>query len=105
MQDFEFYPHTVQIYRGGTLDPVTGKEIETLVYEGPCYLNKGQTWFRGTRYSVENTVKLDNMQVQVMKGDTVIVTLENGTTYKATVKQAYPVKDDDFGGQDLEVYQ
>lgn len=105
MVDFEFYPHTCILYRGATVDPVTGIETPNPYYEGRCYLTKGQTWFRGNRYSVESSVMLDNSELQVMKGDVVEVTLENGTIFKATVKQAYPIEDSDFGGQDLEVYQ
>jgi hypothetical protein len=105
MNDFDFYPHTCVIYRGATVDPVTGIETPNPYYEGRCYLTKDQTWFRGNRYSVESSVMLDNSELQVMKGDVVEVTLENGTIFKATAKQAYPIKDSDFGGQDLEVYQ
>lgn len=105
MVDFEFYPHTFILYRGAELDPVTGKEKPIAIHSGRCYLTKGETWFRGDRYSVENTVKLDDMNLVVLRGDVVEVTLENGSIFKATVKQAYPIEDEDFGGQDLEVYQ
>lgn len=105
MENFEFYPHTCVLYRGVTIDSTTGKETPNEYYRGRCYLTKGQTWFRGNRYSVENTVMLDNSELVVLKGDMIEVTLENGSVYKATVKQAYPIKDGEFGGQDLEVYQ
>lgn len=105
MVNFEFYPHTCVLYRGTEMNPVTGKERPISYYKGRCYLTKGQTWFRGNRYSVENSVMLDNSDLEVRNGDVVEVTLENGTIFKATVKQAYPIEDSDFGGQDLEVYQ
>lgn len=105
MENFEFYPHTCVLYRAATIDKVTGKETSNEYYRGRCYLTKGYTRFRGDRYSVENTVMLDNSELVVNKGDTVEVTLENGSIYKATVKQAYPIEDSEFGGQDIEVYQ
>jgi hypothetical protein len=105
MKGFEFYPHECVLYRGTTIDDNTGKEKPNEYYRGKCYLSKGNTWFRGNMYSNEYSVMLEDSELIVNKGDMVKVTLENGTIYEATVKQAYPIKDSDFGGQDLEVYQ
>lgn len=105
MSDFDFYPHICVISRGSTLNPVTGKETPNIIYEGRCYLSRSGAGFRGNVYSENDTVMLDNAEVIIKKGDTIEVTLENGSTIKATVKQAYPIEDEDFGGQDLEIYQ
>lgn len=103
--NMNFYPHTCIISRGSILNPVTGKETPNIIYEGHCYLSRGNAGFRGNLYSGDTMVMLDDTQVVIHPGDAIIVTLENGSIYKATVRQAYPIEDEDFGGQDLEVYQ
>ena len=103
--DFEFYPHSCKIFRGETIDPVTGLSSPNEIYTGKCYLQQGNTSLRGGWYQGEDTVMLDNSEVVILPGDSIEVTLENGIIYKAIVKQPYPVEDDVFGGQDLKLYQ
>ena len=105
MKDFIFYPHTCLISRGTALHPVTGKAVPNIIYEGRCYLSQGTAGIRGNVYNGDSTVMIDNTDVLISKGDAIEITLENGSIFKATVRQAYPIEDEDFGGQDLEVYQ
>lgn len=105
VEDFDFYPHTCIIYRGVESDPVTGAEQPKKIYSGKCYLQQGSTMMKGQWLQGEDTVLLDDSTLVVNTGDSIEVTLENGSIYKAIVKQAYPIEDKDFGGQDLKLYQ
>lgn len=105
MVDFDFYPHTCVIYRGVTIHPTTGVETPVELYSGKCYLQQGNTSLKGDWLQGEDTVMLDNADIIIKSGDSIEVTLENGSVFKAKIKQAYPLKDDDFGGQDLKLYQ
>lgn len=105
MVDFDFYPHTCVIYRGAETDPVTGLEVPKELYRGKCYLQQGSTSMKGDWLQGQDTVMMDNIDTIIKTGDSIEVTLENGSIYKAIIKQAYPVKDSDFGGQNLELYQ
>lgn len=105
VDDFKFYPHTCKIFRGETLDATTGAPVPNEIYAGDCYLQQGNTTLKGEWYQGEDMVMLDKSDVVIMKGDSIEVTLENGSVYKANVKQAYPVEDNDFGGQNLKLCQ
>lgn len=103
---FEFYPHFCNIYRGTTVDEVTGEETHELLYEClKCYLQEGITNIRYGLLWGEDILHLADHTLVIYPGDFVEVQLENGTVYRAKVKQAYPIKDPDFGGQDLKLYQ
>lgn len=105
VDDFEFYPHSCIIFRGVDEDPVTGLETPKEIYRGKCYLQQGTTSMRGDWLQGQDTVMMDDMSIVIKSGDNIEVTMENGSIYKAIIKQAYPVKDSDFGGQNLLLYQ
>lgn len=102
---FDFYPHTCVIYRGSYTDPETGVERPRKLYSGNCYLQQGSTSMKGDWLQGQDTVMLEEMGTVIKTGDSIEVTLENGSIYKAIIKQAYPIEDSDFGGQNLELYQ
>lgn len=105
MVDFNFYPHSCVIYRSAERDTTTGETIPIEIYRGRCYLQQGSTNLKGEWLQGENTVKLDSLEVPIKTGDKIEITLENGLRYVAIVKQSYPIKDEELGGQDLKLYQ
>lgn len=105
VDDFEFYPHTCVIYRGSTENYCTGKSTPNEIFRGECYLQEGNTRLQGDWLQGEDRVFISDKDIVIMEGDRIEVTLENNSVYSGIVKQAYPVNDDDFGGQDLKVFK
>lgn len=103
---FNFYPHSCDIYRGETTDPVTGKQTPTIVYSGmECFVEEGYAHFLGDKMQGTDSVHLADSEAVILPGDVIDITLENGTHYNAKIKQAYPIEDDDIGGQELKLYE
>lgn len=102
---FEFYPHTCVITRCVGVDSVTGNKTVKTVYDGRCYLTQGNTGFRENQYSTEDVLMLPDSSVVINEGDKVVLRYENGSTFEASVKQAYPIEDCEFGGQDLKLHK
>lgn len=105
-EQFDFYPHRCTIYRGEATDPVTGLQSPNAVYcDMPCFVEEGYAQYLGDRMQGTDSVHLADSEAVILPGDTIDITLENGTHYNAKIKQAYPVRDEDFGGQELKLYE
>lgn len=103
---FDFYPHRCTIYRGEQIDPTTGVATPVAVYQDiPCYVEEGYAHFLGERMQGTGSVHLADSGAIILPGDTIDITLENRTHYKAKIKQAYPIEDEDIGGQELSLYE
>lgn len=106
VDNFDFYPHRCTIYRGNEINPETGIAMPVVIYEDlECYVEQGSTSFLGSRLEGSNDIHLSDPSLKILPGDTIDVTLENGIHYVAKIKQAYPVNDEDFGGQDLKLIE
>lgn len=103
---FNFYPHRCTIYRGEQVNPTTGVVTPVAVYQNmPCYVEEGYAQLLGDKMQGTDSVHLADSEAVILPGDTIDITLENGTHYKAKIKQAYPIEDEDIGGQELKLYE
>lgn len=105
VENFEFFPHTCRVFRGVSIDPVTGARTPNEIFSGRCYLSQGTTSFKGGWLQGEDTVMLEDSTIKIQPNDEIEVMFENESVYKARIKQAYPISDPEIGGQDLKLFQ
>lgn len=105
MVGFDFYPHKCTITRGSTLS-ASGKETPQVIYSDlACYLQQGSANTSGNWIQGENVVHLGDSSLEINQGDLIEVTLDEHSTYKARIKQVYPIEDEDFGGIELKLFE
>ncbi|MEG1289558.1 MAG: hypothetical protein RRY36_09620 [Bacteroidaceae bacterium] len=105
VDNFQFFPHTCIIFRGAIVDNVTGIKVPNKIFSCRCYLSQGITSFNGGWLQGEDTIMLEDSKINIRANDEIEITLENGSLYKARIKQAYPISDSEIGGQDLKLFQ
>lgn len=106
VEGFTFYPHKCTIFRGEQINPSTGVATPVaIIRDLDCYCEQGYAHYLGERIQGTTNIHIPDTDIKILPGDTINVTLENGTHYIAKIKQAYPVEDDEIGGQELKLYE
>lgn len=105
MVDFSFFPHTCHLFRDSYIDPITGKESPYEYFEGMCYLEQSSANMSSNRYRLETIVHLPIYDVEIKQGDDIVINDGCRKLYSGKIKQVYPIKDNDIGGIDIEVYE
>lgn len=100
MFSVEFYPHTCVVKRESGYDE-NGMPTFDQVYSGACCLTQGSFKVSGNIMQGEQVLQIPDIDPIFNVGDSIEVVLENGATYEASIENAYPIKDDDFGGQEI----
>ena len=106
VDDFKFYPHKCTIFRGEQINPTTGVATPVaIIRDLDCNCEQGYAHYLGERMQGTTNRHIPDADIKILPGDTINVTLENGIHLTAKIKQAYPVEDDEIGGQELKLYE
>lgn len=85
-----FYPDYCVIYRGGGAVTATGVESFTGLFYGACGYDisaNGSTSFKVSSWQADPSIIIQNTDILFQIGDKVVVSLANGRTIEATVRQ------------------
>ena len=103
---FKFYPHKCTIFRGEQINASTGVATPvSIIRDLDCNCEQGYAHYLGERMQGTTNLHIPDADIKILPGDTINVTLENGIHLTAKIKQAYPVEDDEIGGQELKLYE
>lgn len=106
VDDFKFYPHKCTIFRGEQINPTTGVATPVaIIRDLDCNCEQGYAHYLGERMQGTTNLHIPDADIKILPGDTINVTLENGIHLTAKIKQAYPVEDNEIGGQELKLYE
>lgn len=106
VNNFEFYPHKCTIFRGEQINPSTGVATPVaIIRDLACNCEPVYAHYLGERMQGTGKVQIPRTDIEILPGDTIDATLENGIHYIAKIKQAYPIEDDELGGQELNLYE
>ena len=106
VDDFKFYPHKCTIFRGEQINPSTGVATPVaIIRDLDCNCEQGYAHYLGERMQGTTNLHIPDAAIKILPGDNINVTLENGIHLTAKIKQAYPVEDDEIGGQELKLYE